>query len=147
MWILHYLPDSLILWATNILLLVGLLTTLAAFFVKFIPVINRYRIPAQLLGILLLTAGVYFRGGYAVEEEWRAKVAEVEAQLKKAEEQSREENTRIETKVVNRQNIIRLRGQEIIKYVDKEIVKYDSQCEIPKEFIAAHNKAAEAPAK
>lgn len=147
MWILHYLPDSLILWATNILLLVGLLTTLAAFFVKFIPVINRYRISAQLLGILLLTAGVYFRGGYAVEEEWRARVAEVEAQLKKAEEQSREENTRIETKFINRQNIIRLRGEEIIKYVDKEIVKYDNQCVIPREFIEAHNRAAEAPAK
>lgn len=151
MWILHFLPDALILWICNIVLFVGIALTAAAFFIKRIPVINQYRIPAQVLGIALLVIGVYWRGGYAIEMEWRERVAEVEAKVAAAEAQSKEENTKIVTKVVTKTQVIRTRGEDIIKYVDREIVKYDEKfakggvCEIPQEFIKAHNSAAEAP--
>ena len=147
MWILHFLPDSLILWFTNILLLVGIVLTVAGFFVHRIPVIWQYQLPFKVLGIALLVAGVYFRGGYATEMVWRERVTEVEAKLKLAEEQSTKENVRIDTKVVNRTKLIRERGEEIVKYVDREVVKYDAQCIIPQPFIEAHNRAAEAPKK
>jgi hypothetical protein len=147
MWILHFLPDGLILWFTNILLLGGIALTIAGFFAHRIPLVWQYQIPFKVLGIALLTAGVYFRGGYSTEMAWRERVAEVEAKLKTAQEQSTVENTRIETKVVNRTQLIRERGEEITKYVDREVVKYDSQCVIPQPFIKAHNDAAEAPKK
>ena len=147
MWILHFLPDSLILWFTNILLMVGVVLTIAGFFAQRIPVIWQYQLPFRVLGIALLTAGVYFRGGYGVETAWRERVAEVEAKLKIAQEQSTTENTRIETRVINRTQLIRERGEEITKYIDREVVKYDSQCVIPPQFIEAHNRAAEAPKK
>jgi len=151
MWILHFLPDALILWICNTVLLAGLVLTTVAFFIKNIPVINQYRMPAQVLGIALLVAGVYWRGGYAIEMEWRERVAEVEARVAAAEAQSREANTKIVTKVVTKTQVIRTRGEDIIKYVDREIVKYDEKfakggvCEIPPEFIKAINDAAEAP--
>jgi hypothetical protein len=151
MWILHFLPDALILWICNIVLLTGILLTVTAFFIKRIPVINQYRIPAQVLGIALLVIGVYWRGGYAIEMEWRERVAEVEARVAAAEAQSREENVKIVTKVVTKTQVIRTRGETITKYIDREIVKYDEKfakggmCEIPQEFIKAHNSAAEAP--
>ena len=85
MFILHFLPDALILWICNIVLLAGLVLTTLAFFIRRIPVINQYRIPAQVLGIALLVIGVYWRGGYAVEQEWRERVAEVESRLAAAE--------------------------------------------------------------
>ena len=151
MWLLHLLPDALILWICNIVLLVGLALTLVAFFIKRIPIINQYRIPAQVLGIALLVAGVYWRGGYEIEMTWRERVRELEAQVAAAEAKSAEANTKIVTKVVTRTQVIRTRGEDIVKYVDREIVKYDEkfakggECEIPKEFIKAHNDAAEAP--
>lgn len=151
MFILHFLPDALILWICNIVLLAGFLLTVAAFFIKRIPVINQYRIPAQVLGIALLTLGVYWRGGYAIEMEWRERVAEVEARVAAAEARSAEENVKIVTKVVTKTQVIRTRGEDIVKYVDREIVRYDEKfarggvCEIPQEFIKAHNSAAEAP--
>ena len=151
MFILHFLPDAVILWICNIVLLAGLLLTTAAFFIKNIPVINQYRTPAQVLGIALLVAGVYWRGGYAIEMEWRERVAEVEAKVAAAEAQSKEVNTKIVTKVVTKTQVIRTRGETITKYIDREIVKYDEkfapggQCEIPREFIKAINDAAEAP--
>jgi hypothetical protein len=122
-----------------------------AFFIKRIPVINQYRIPAQVLGIALLVMGVYWRGGYAIEMEWRERVAEVEARVAAAEAASKEENVKIVTKVVTKTQVIRTRGETITKYIDREIVQYDTkfapggQCEIPREFIKAHNDAAEAP--
>jgi hypothetical protein len=151
MWILHFLPDALILWICNIVLFVGIALTAAAFFIRRIPVINQYRIPAQVLGIALLVMGVYWRGGYAVEQEWRERVAEVEAKVAAAEAKSAEENTKIVTKVVTKTQVIKTRGETITKYIDREIVRYDEkfapggQCEIPQEFIKAHNSAAEAP--
>ena len=153
MWILHFLPDAVILWFCNILLLTGVVLTVAGFFAHRIPVIWQYQLPFKVLGIALLVLGVYFRGGYGVEMAWRERVAEVEAKLKIAEEQSAKENTRIETKTVNRTRLIRERGEEIVKYVDREVVKYDTKfmpggiCEIPREFIKAHNDATEAPKK
>jgi hypothetical protein len=151
MFILHFLPDTLILWICNIVLLAGILLTVTAFFIQRIPIINQYRTPAQILGIALLVLGVYWRGGYAVEQEWRERVAEVEARVAAAESASREENTKIVTKVVTKTQVIRTRGADIVKYVDREIVRYDEKfakggiCEIPQEFIKAHNSAAEAP--
>ena len=151
MWILHFLPDAVILWICNTVLLAGILLTTVAFFIKRIPIINQYRIPAQVLGIALLVAGVYWRGGYAIEQEWRERVAEVEAKVAAAEAQSKEANTKIVTKVVTKTQIIKTRGADIVKYVDREIVKYDTkfapggECEIPQEFIKALNDAAEAP--
>ena len=151
MWILHFLPDAVILWICNTVLLAGILLTTVAFFIKRIPIINQYRIPAQVLGIALLVAGVYWRGGYSIEMEWRERVAAVEAKVAAAEAQSKEANTKIVTKVVTKTQVIRTRGADIVKYVDREIVKYDTkfapggECEIPKEFIKALNDAAEAP--
>lgn len=127
------------------LLLTGIVLTVAGFFIKSIPLLNQYRVPAQILGVALLTLGVYFRGGLAVEAEWRERVAAVEAQLKVAEQQSAKENTRIETRVVNKTEYITRRGQDIVQYVDREVARYDATCVIPGELVQAHNRAAEAP--
>jgi len=143
MFILHYLPDSVILWFCNSLLLAGIALTVIAFFIRSIPLVNQYRIPAQVLGIALLIVGVYFRGGLAVEQTWRDRVAELEAQIMVAEAASRDANVKIETRVVKKTEYITRRGQDIVEYVDREVVKYDTTCVIPDPFIQAHNRAAE----
>ena len=145
MWILHFLPDALIVWFCNILLLVGVALTIAGFFAHRIPLVSQYQLPFKVLGIALLTLGVYFRGGYAVEAEWRERVTAVEAKLRVAEQQSAKENTRIETRVVQKTEYITRRGSDIVQYVDREVTRYDATCVIPQEFVQAHNRAAEAP--
>ena len=147
MWILHFLPDSVIVWFCNILLLAGIAVTVAGFFIKSIPLLNQYRLPAQILGIALLTLGVYFRGGVAVETEWRERVAAVEARLAEAEKVSVEANKGIEQNTQKKTTEIRQRTQYIRQYVDREVVRYDAGCTIPQPFVEAHNRAAEAPKK
>lgn len=148
MWILHLLPEALILWVCNILLAAGIALTVAAFFIKSIPVLNQYRLPAQILGIALLVIGVYWRGGYAVESDWRDRVAEVQAKLAVAEKRSAEVNTEIITRVVTQTKVVRERGDDIVKYVDREVVKnqevikFVENCPIPDVIINTHNAAA-----
>ena len=147
MWILHFLPDSIIVWFCNILLLVGIVATIAGFIAHRVPGLWPYQLGLKLAGIALLVLGVYFRGGLAVETEWRERVAAVEAQLAEAEKASVEANKGLEQKSQKKTTEIRQRTQYIRQYVDREVVRYDAGCIIPPPFIRAHNDAAEAPLK
>lgn len=147
MFILHFLPDSVILWFCNILLLTGIVATAAGFVAHRIPVLWHYQLGFKLAGIALLVLGVYFRGGLAVEQEWRERVAAVEARLAEAEKASAQANTQIDTRSQKKTTEIRQRMTYIRQYVDREVVRYNDQCVIPPPFIDAHNRAAEAPPK
>jgi hypothetical protein len=147
MWILHFLPDSFIVWFCNILLLTGIVAVAAGFVAHRVPVLWSYQLAFKLGGIALLVLGVYFRGGLAVETEWRERVAEVQARLAVAEKASVKANVTIEAKTQKQVIAIRNRTEYIRQYVDREVVKYDTTCTIPEPFIRAHNDAAEAPKK
>jgi len=144
MWILHFLPDAAILWFCNILLLVGVVLTVAGFFAHRIPLVWQYQLPFKVLGIALLSAGVYFRGGYSVEMAWRERVAELETKIAQAQEASEKVNTVIQTKVVTKTKVIKEKADTIIEYVDRDrvITKFSETCTIPQEAIDVHNEAA-----
>ena len=147
MWILQWLPD----WIFYGIFFAGLLGLFATYVMKFIPFVYVYRTPIQAISILAIAIGTYMSGAISNEEAWQARVKEMEAKVAAAEVQSVKENIKIVEKVVIKTQIIKTRGQDIIQYVDREIVKYDTKfapggvCEIPKEFIKALNDAAEAP--
>ena len=143
MWILHFLPDSIILWFCNILLLTGIVATVAGFVAHRVPALWSYQLGFKLGGIALLVLGVYFRGGLAVETEWRERVAIVEARLAVAEKASADANSQIDTRVQKQVTSIRQRMTYVKQYVDREVVRYNDQCVIPEPFIRAHNDAAE----
>lgn len=139
MWILQLLPSELILWFCNILLLVGAVLTTAGFFVHRLPFLYQYQLPFRVIGIALLVLGVYFRGGYAVEAEWRERVAELEAQLKTAQEESAKVNTVIQERVVTKTRVVKEKADAIIERV--EVIK-EVDCRVPQEAIDVHNEAA-----
>jgi len=147
MWILHFLPNSMIIWFCNILLAAGVVAVIAGFFAHRIPGLWQYQLAFKIGGILLLVLGVYFRGGLAVEQEWRERVAAVEARLAEAERASAEANSQIDTRAQKKITQIRERTQYITRYIDREVAPYDETCAIPSAFVRAHNRAAEAPAK
>jgi hypothetical protein len=131
----------------------GLGLFLASKAVRWIPGMSLYKLPAELVGIILLVGGAWMLGGQAADGRWQAKVAEVEAKLKLAEEESARANAEIETKSQEKIKYIRGRTEVVKEYIDREVVKYDTKfmpggiCEIPREFVKAHNDAAEGPKK
>jgi hypothetical protein len=138
MWILTFFPDLFV----HLVFLAGLLLFLGATFLGMIPVINTYKTPAQIVGVIILAFGIYLEGGLAHKKELAVKVAELETNLAKAEAKSQETNTKIVEKIVKDTRVIRQKGDDIIRYVDKEIVKYDNQCVIPEDVIKVYNEAA-----
>jgi hypothetical protein len=143
MFILHFLPDALINWVTYTILLAGAVLTIAGFFVSIIPFVSQYKLPIQIIGVLLLTLGVYFRGGYSVEMEWRQRVEELEEKVQAAQVLSKKVNTVIVTKLVKQIEVVKIHSEGITKYIDREIVKYDNICPVPEPVVEAHNAAAE----
>ncbi len=145
MWILSILPEA----AIHTIFGLGILGTIAGFVLGFLMFMKPYRLAVQICSLILLTFGVYLEGGLADYKEWELRVKEMEAKVAQAEAKSANVNTEIQEKVVEKTKVIREKGRDIIKYIDKEIVKkeevikYIENCPVPKDIIDLHNQAAE----
>jgi hypothetical protein len=105
--------------------------------------IGQYKLPAELVGVVLLVVGAYFYGGYDVQSAWQARVAELEAKVKAAEEQSQKVNTVIQERVVTKIKVVKENvyvNREIIKEVAGE--QLDASCSLPKSTISLHDSAS-----
>jgi hypothetical protein len=150
MWILQWLPN----WIFYAVFLAGVFGLIATYFIRFlsfIPFLYVYKTPIQLASVAAIAIGTFMAGAIHDNEAWETRVREMEAKVAAAEAESQKENVKVVEKVVKKTEYITRRGQDVIQYVDREIIKYDTKfapggvCEIPKEFIKAHNDAAEAP--
>lgn len=143
MWLLSFLPD----WWFYALLALGLAGIFVSYLMSFIPFVSTYRNLIQALSIVAIVIGTYMAGAISNEDKWQLKIKDLELKLSKAETQSAEENIRIVDRIITKKQIVKEKGDEVIKYIDKEIVKYDTkfiqggECELPNEFFDALNKA------
>jgi hypothetical protein len=143
---LSFIPDAMLAWVVNTILIAGIISFVASFFfgyvVRWLPAIAPYHLLIQIVSIVLLVSGVYFKGGYSVEMAWREKVTELEAKVAVAEQQSKEANTQIQTVYVDRVKVVKEKQiiiQEKIKTVEAKI---DSICKVAPEAIDILNEAA-----
>lgn len=141
MWILHFLPDSILLFFTNALLVLGIVLVIAGLFAQRIPVIWKYQLPFKIAGLMLFASGIYFRGGYSVEMDWRERVEEARAQVQEAEQRAHQYSDELERVKRERDALLKKKGEVIIQRVDNVVI--DPRCKnLPKEFIDIHNDAA-----
>ena len=157
MFILSLLPE----WAVHAIFCVGALGVILGFVLGFIPFINKYKLPFQIVSIIVLTFGVYLEGGFANEQIWQMKVKEMEAQVAKSEAKAAQFNTQLQASVTEKTTVIKEKGDTIVKYVDRyrdrevlktvegpervkieEVIKFVENCPIPQDIIDAHNAAA-----
>ena len=142
MWLLHLLPTSLILWIVNIAMIAGAIGILASFFIKFIPFINIYRTPIQIVSIIVFCSGIYWYGGYTTEMIWRDQVAQMEAKVAESEVKSKKVNRVIQKVYVDRVKVVKqdvVVVQEKIREISNTI---DKDCKITPEAIDLLNQAA-----
>jgi hypothetical protein len=143
MWILSFIPDSFLAWVINTILVAGIIGTVAGFFLKFLPFINRYSTMIQLLGVIFLVAGVYFKGSYSTEMHWRGKVAEMNAQIEKIKAESDKSSKQVVYKYIERTKVVKEKSNAIRNQVTKYITKEaDANCTIPGSAIVLHDAAA-----
>jgi DNA-binding MarR family transcriptional regulator len=101
----------------------GLLFIFVSMVLKVVPFISTYYIPIRIVGFVLFVLGVYFEGGLGIQAAMMERVKEMEAKVAAAEAESKKENIKIQEKIVYKQQIVREKGAEVIKYIDREIVK------------------------
>jgi hypothetical protein len=141
MWMLAFVPDSFLLYLVNIIFYTGIVFTVLGFLLRFKFLAN-YQFILQVVGVLALALGLYFKGGFEVEEQWRDRVKAMEAKVAAAEAKSKEVNTVIQERVVTQVKKIKevqYKNREVIKQVEKII---DKDCTVPPEAIDILNAAA-----
>ena len=167
MWIISVLPEI----AIHAIFSIGVLGLIAGFVLGFIPIIGRYKLPIQIISILIFSLGLYLEGGLADNKEWQLKVKEMEAKLAKAEAEAAKKNIEIQTEIVEKVKIVKEKGQRQIEYITKiekgdtvtiekdmsdierekfqtqiaELRKNIEMCSVPELIINEHNKATVRP--
>lgn len=169
MWFLNLLPTGLLEFIINAALLTGLIGIIVGIFGSKLPIINSYSRIIKYASIVIFCIGLYWKGGFSVEKEWRARVEEMQEKVKVAEEQSKLANEKIETKVLNKTKVVKEKGKLQIEYINRlvegktvEIIKDMSEeqkieflskqkelqdalknCPVPRIIVEEHNKATE----
>lgn len=139
MWILQFLPN----WLFFALFFLSLAAFLTVKFLKILPQAQAI----QWASVAIAAFSLFMIGAISNNDAWLQRVRELETKVAQAEAQSAELNTKIVETANTKTQVVRERGRDIVKYVDREVIKFDTTCVIPKEFVTAHNRAAEAPKK
>lgn len=145
MFLLHLLPDAFLIWIINLLLVGGLIGIVVGFFGSKIPFVGTYARMIQIASIIIFCIGLYWKGGYSVEADWRERVAEMEAKIKIAEEKSKEANVVIETKYKDRVKKITETRDVIVEKIKINEKIIDAKCELDPMVISILNEAAKKP--
>ena len=145
MWILKFLPD----WLFYVLFFIGIIGVAVTYLLKFIPIpaLYVYRTPIQIISILLVAFGTFMSGAIWNEDAWKARVAQLEKEAAEANAKSGQVTVETVTKYVDRTKVIREKGEQIVRVVDREVVKYNDICKMPEEVVRIHNEAAKGSIK
>jgi hypothetical protein len=149
-WMVGWIPDAVLAYAVNILLVVGAVSAFLSFFiihrvVRWFPALAPYHLLIQIISAVLLVSGLYFKGGYGVEMMWRERVAELEAKVQESEQKAKEANAQVVIEYRDRVRTVvetKVVIQEKIKEVEKIV---DGQCKVAPEAVSIHNEAAKMP--
>mgnify|MGYP003704542901 CR=1 FL=1 len=145
MWIFNLFTEYIV----HVIFFTGVLGLVVGTLLEFIPVIDKYRLPIQIVGGLLLILGVYLEGSLSKDKEWELRVANAKVEAAKKEVAAADKTAEIQTQVIEKIKVVREKGQTLIKYIDRdvvknqEVIKYVENCPVPKEIIDLHNAAAE----
>lgn len=149
MWYLQFMysliPDSWIELATYAILAAGITLYILSKVVAWIPFIKGYKLPIELVGVILYGVGAFYAGGYGVERMWRERVEQVQAKVKELEGRQAEVVKVIETKVITKIKTVEV-VKEVIKQeiIEKETL-INANCDVSPDAIEMFNKSVTNP--
>jgi membrane-bound ClpP family serine protease len=142
-WILSLIPEWILVTLIHGTVIVGLVLTFCGGLLKFIPVINPYAAIAKQIGIVLLVIGVFFEGGLAVEQSYRARIAEMQAKIKEAEIQSVKLNEKLTVEVSKNKELIKEKVNKNAKDIEAKREAINAECKLSDDAWVLYNRAIE----
>ena len=144
MFLLQLLPTSMLIYFVNLIFYTGVACTLFGFVFRF-KFFEQWRLIIQVVGVMALGVGLYMKGGYEVEQQWRAKAAAFQQKVDIAAEQSKTANAEVQTKIVTKLKVIH-DTKVVTKQVLKEVATtIDAECRVTPDAIKVLNQAASRP--
>ncbi len=138
MWLINHIPETLI----HLLLVAGLLGTIASFVLGIIPFIKQYQLPLQIVSILVLAFAVYLEGGLALKNKYELEVQKMQTKMAEAAVAAAKVNAEIIQKYADKQAQNDNVSNSVSRYIEKETIRIDQSCVVAPEAIIAHNSAA-----
>ena len=143
MWILSYLPT----WIFYAITVLGILGLISSYVLGMIPLITQYKLPLQILSVVVIAFGVFIIGGVENELVWQAKVKELEAQVAVATAKSSETNTIIQQKVITKIKIVKQQVEVVKREIEIQKEYINTDCKVNATAIDLYNKAVADPAE
>lgn len=141
MWILQFIPS----WIFYVMVLVGAAGFAATYLLRYLPIpaLYMYKTGIRYTSIGVMFVFTFLSGAVYDNDAWLSRVKDLEEKVAKAEQESREVNDEINKKV--QEETVKIVEKQVVlkQYVDREIVKYDNNCVVPKEFIDVVNKSTD----
>lgn len=128
-------------WFWWLLLIAGL----SGYFLSHLNLLKPYHLLLKIVGCTTVATSIFILGMLYCDNAWKLAAAELQAKVDIAEAQAQTTNTEIREKLVVKTQVVKTRGADIVKYIDREVVKGNQNCVITPEFVEAHNRAAEPP--
>ena len=141
MWILSYLPT----WIFYAIVVLGILGVVASYVLSMVPLVNQYKIPLQVVSIVVIAFGVFIIGGVENELAWQAKVKELEAQVAVATAKSNETNTVVQQKVITKIQIVKQQVEVVKREIEVQKEYINTDCKVSPTAIDLYNKAVAEP--
>ena len=142
-WILSLLPEWILVTLIHGTVLLGLILTFGGSLLKLLPVINPYAAIAKQIGIVLLVVGVFFEGGLAVEQSYRARIAEMQAKIKEAEIQSAKANEKLAYEVSKNKELNKEKVNKNAKDIEAKREAINAECKLSDDAWVLYNRAVE----
>lgn len=144
-WMFSLIPDSFVVWLYYLFTAAGLALYIGSKLVNLIPFMGQYKLPAEIGGVVVLVVTAYLLGGFNAGVDIRERIKEMQDKVAVAEAQSKEVNTVIETKIVERVKIVEKKVEVVKTIIQRDKEAINAKCEVPEIAIIDYNKAIADP--
>jgi len=133
MWMFKFVPD--------VFYYAVFFSGFTGFFLTLMLTKLPHRNEIKILSVVVALVGIFLLGMMKANSWWTHQAEALEQKIVALELASQNTNTNIKEKLVSKNQTIKLQSEDVIKYIDREVVKYDTTCVIPTEFVTSINKA------
>jgi hypothetical protein len=144
MWfILSFIPDWFINYFVHIIFSVGLTGIIVGAFLSKVPFVNQYGVLIKIASNILFVVGLFLEGGLQTELAWREKVAELQAKIEVAQQQSKESNAKLEKKLAEKVNTIKDNVNANRQTIEENRASINAECKLSDTAWLLYNSASQ----
>ena len=132
MWyiLLSFLPDWFVSYFVHLIFGAGVIGIVAGTFLSKVPFISQYGTLIKIVSNILFVVGLFLEGGLQTELAWREKVAELQAKIEIAQQQSKETNAKIENKVADKVKTIKDNVNANRQIIEENRSSINAECKL-----------------